>query len=152
MNAKSHVLVVDDEADIRELLGMTLARMGVESHGASSCEEALALLAVNSYNLCLTDMRLPDGDCLSVLEYVAKIHPQTPVAVIKAHGSTENAVAALKAGACDYLAKPVSLEQLRALWHGYRIAVHISDTVPQGGVDTAQDLERVRAHFAQPGI
>ncbi len=115
MNAKSHVLVVDDEADIRELLGMTLARMGVESHGASSCEEALALLAVNSYNLCLTDMRLPDGDGLSVLEYVAKNHPQTPVAVITAHGSTENAVAALKAGAFDYLAKPVSLEQLRAL-------------------------------------
>ena len=115
MNVKSHVLVVDDEPDIRELLGMTLARMGVESHGAASCEEALALLSANSYNLCLTDMRLPDGDGLSVLEYVAKNHPQTPVAVITAHGSAENAVAALKAGAFDYLAKPVSLEQLRAL-------------------------------------
>lgn len=115
MNQKRNVLVVDDEADIRELLGMTLARMGVESHGAASREEALALLAVNSYDLCLTDMRLPDGDGLSVLEYVAKNHPQTPVAVITAHGSTENAVAALKAGAFDYLAKPVSLEQLRAL-------------------------------------
>ncbi len=115
MNAKSHVLVVDDESDIRELLGMTLARMGVESHGAATREEALALLAVNSYDLCLTDMRLPDGDGLTVLEYVAKHHPQTPVAVITAHGSTENAVAALKAGAFDYLAKPVSLEQLRAL-------------------------------------
>ena len=78
-------------------------------------EEALALLAVNSYDLCMTDMRLPDGDGLTVLEYVAKNHPQTPVAVITAHGSTENAVAALKAGAFDYLAKPVSLEQLRAL-------------------------------------
>jgi two-component system response regulator PilR (NtrC family) len=115
MNAKSQVLVVDDEADIRELLAMTLARMGVESHGAGTCEEALALLRANSYNLCLTDMRLPDGDGLSVLEYVAKNHPHIPVAVITAHGSTENAVAALKAGAFDYLAKPVSLEQLRAL-------------------------------------
>jgi two-component system response regulator PilR (NtrC family) len=115
MNAKSHVLVVDDEADIRELLAMTLARMGVESHGAATREEALALLAANSYNLCLTDMRLPDGDGLSVLEYVTRNHPQMPVAVITAHGSTENAVAALKAGAFDYLAKPVSLEQLRAL-------------------------------------
>jgi two-component system response regulator PilR (NtrC family) len=115
MNAKSHVLVVDDESDIRELLGMTLARMGVESHSAATQGEALALLAVNTYDLCLTDMRLPDGDGLAVLEYVAKNHPQIPVAVITAHGSTENAVAALKAGAFDYLAKPVSLEQLRAL-------------------------------------
>ncbi len=115
MNAKSHVLVVDDEADIRELLGMTLTRMGVESHGAATREEALALLAANHYDLCLTDMRLPDGDGLTVLEYVAQNHPHTPVAVITAHGSTENAVAALKAGAFDYLAKPVSLEQLRAL-------------------------------------
>jgi two-component system response regulator PilR (NtrC family) len=115
MNAKSHVLVVDDEADIRELLAMTLTRMGVESHGAATQSEALALLAANSYDLCLTDMRLPDGDGLNVLAYVAKNHPHVPVAVITAHGSTENAVAALKAGAFDYLAKPVSLEQLRAL-------------------------------------
>ena len=114
-NAKSHVLVVDDESDIRELLGMTLARMGVESHSAATQAEALALLGANSYDLCLTDMRLPDGDGLAVLDYVAKNHPQVPVAVITAHGSTENAVAALKAGAFDYLAKPVSLEQLRAL-------------------------------------
>ena len=115
MNSKSHVLVVDDEADIRELLAMTLARMGVESHGAATREEALALLAANSYDLCLTDMRLPDGDGLTVLAYVAQNHPHMPVAVITAHGSTENAIAALKAGAFDYLAKPVSLEQLRAL-------------------------------------
>jgi two-component system response regulator PilR (NtrC family) len=115
MSAKSHVLVVDDESDIRELLGMTLARMGVESHSAATQSEALALLAANSYDLCLTDMRLPDGDGLAVLDYVAKNYPQMPVAVITAHGSTENAVAALKAGAFDYLAKPVSLEQLRAL-------------------------------------
>lgn len=115
MSAKSHVLVVDDESDIRELLGLTLSRMGIDSHGAATQAEALALLAANSYNLCLTDMRLPDGDGLTVLDYVAKNHPHIPVAVITAHGSTENAVAALKAGAFDYLAKPVSLEQLRAL-------------------------------------
>jgi two-component system response regulator PilR (NtrC family) len=115
MSAKSQVLVVDDEADIRELLGMTLARMGLDAHCASSTSEAYALLAKNSYNLCLTDMRLPDGDGLSVVDYVAKNHPNLPVAVITAHGSTENAVAALKAGAFDYLAKPVSLDQLRKL-------------------------------------
>ena len=113
MSAKSQVLVVDDEADIRELLGMTLARMGLDAHCAASTSEAYALLTRNSYDLCLTDMRLPDGDGLAVLDYVAKNHPSLPVAVITAHGSTENAVAALKAGAFDYLAKPVSLDQLR---------------------------------------
>jgi two-component system response regulator PilR (NtrC family) len=115
MSAKSQVLVVDDEADIRELLGMTLARMGLDAHCASCTSEAYALLAKNSYELCLTDMRLPDGDGLTVVDYVAKNHPNLPVAVITAHGSTENAVAALKAGAFDYLAKPVSLDQLRKL-------------------------------------
>ena len=115
MSAKSQVLVVDDEADIRELLGMTLVRMGLDAHCASSTTEAYALLAKHSYDLCLTDMRLPDGDGLTVLEHVTRHHPNLPVAVITAHGSTENAVAALKAGAFDYLAKPVSLDQLRML-------------------------------------
>jgi two-component system response regulator PilR (NtrC family) len=115
MSAKSQVLVVDDEADIRELLGLTLARMGLDAHCAASTSEAYALLAKNSYDLCLTDMRLPDGDGITVVDYVAKHHPNLPVAVITAHGSTENAVAALKAGAFDYLAKPVSLDQLRTL-------------------------------------
>jgi two-component system, NtrC family, response regulator PilR len=111
----SQVLVVDDEADIRELLGMTLTRMGLDAHCAASATEALALLAAHTYDLCLTDMRLPDGDGLAVLDYVNRHHPTLPVAVITAHGSTENAVAALKAGAFDYLAKPVSLNQLRTL-------------------------------------
>ncbi|HXF66394.1 MAG TPA: sigma-54 dependent transcriptional regulator [Burkholderiales bacterium] len=117
MSAKSQVLVVDDEADIRELLAMTLARMGLEPHCTASTSEAFALLARNNYDLCLTDMRLPDGDGLAVVDYVTRNHPNVPVAVITAHGSTENAVAALKAGAFDYLAKPVSLNQLRALVH-----------------------------------
>ena len=76
MSAKNQVLVVDDEADIRELLGMTLSRMGLEAHCAASTAEAFALLASNHYELCLTDMRLPDGDGLAVLEYVAKHHPE----------------------------------------------------------------------------
>src|SRR6478736_561339 len=113
--SKSQVLVVDDEADIRELLGMTLTRMGLDAHCAGSTNEALTLLGQNSYELCLTDMRLPDGDGLAVLDYVSRHQPNMPVAVITAHGSAENAVAALKAGAFDYLAKPVSLNQLRAL-------------------------------------
>ncbi|MDP2240013.1 MAG: sigma-54 dependent transcriptional regulator [Burkholderiales bacterium] len=113
--SQNHVLVVDDEADIRELLSMTLQRMGLETDCAASTSEAYALLQKNSYDLCLTDMRLPDGDGLAVLDYVAKNHPSVPVAVITAHGSTENAVAALKAGAFDYLAKPVQLNELRTL-------------------------------------
>jgi two-component system response regulator PilR (NtrC family) len=113
--SKNQVLVVDDEADIRELLGMTLSRMGLTPHCAASTTEALAMLGANSYELCLTDMRLPDGDGLAVLDYVSRHQPNLPVAVITAHGSAENAVAALKAGAFDYLAKPVSLSQLRAL-------------------------------------
>ena len=115
MSAKNQVLVVDDEADIRELLGMTLTGMGLETHSAAGTRAAFDLLTRNTYDLCITDMRLPDGDGLAVVDYVAKHHPSTPVAVITAFGSTENAVAALKAGAFDYLSKPVSLNQLRSL-------------------------------------
>lgn len=109
------VLVVDDEADIRELLDLTLSRMGLAADCAATVAEAKALLAANRYQLCLTDMRLPDGEGLEVVGAVGELCPQTPVAVITAFGSTENAVAALKAGAFDYLAKPVALDQLRAL-------------------------------------
>jgi two-component system response regulator PilR (NtrC family) len=112
---KAQVLVVDDEADIRELLAMTLSRMGLETDCAGTATEALALLGRNEYELCLTDMRLPDGDGLAVLDYVSRHQPNMPVAVITAYGSAENAVAALKAGAFDYLAKPVSLNHLRTL-------------------------------------
>ncbi|MDD5329531.1 MAG: sigma-54 dependent transcriptional regulator [Sulfuricella sp.] len=114
-NIPRRVLVVDDEADIRELLALTLQRMGLEVDTAASTFEAEQFLLKNYYNLCLTDMRLPDGDGLGFLEYVGRNYPGKPVAVITAYGSAENAVAALKAGAFDYLSKPVSLAQLRAL-------------------------------------
>ncbi|MGH8649869.1 MAG: sigma-54-dependent transcriptional regulator, partial [Burkholderiales bacterium] len=94
---------------------MTLARMGLEAHCAASTAEACALLDQNRYDLCLTDMRLPDGDGLAVVDYVVKRHPNLPVAVITAFGSAENAVAALKAGAFDYVSKPLQLHQLRTL-------------------------------------
>jgi two-component system response regulator PilR (NtrC family) len=114
MSAKA-VLIVDDEADIRELLVVTLTRMGVEADSVASVAEAKAALKRRAYDLALTDMRLPDGEGLDVLRYIAEHHGNTPVAVITAYGSTENAVAALKAGAFDYLAKPIKLEQLRPL-------------------------------------
>ncbi len=111
----SRVLVVDDEADIRELIDLTLARMGLATECVGSVGEARAALAAGDFQLCLTDMRLPDGEGLEIVRLITEHHPQTPVAVITAYGSAENAVAALKAGAFDYLAKPVGLEQLRAL-------------------------------------
>jgi len=109
------VLVVDDEADIRELLQLSLVRMGLGAECAGSLAEAKNLLESKQYDLCLTDMRLPDGDGLELVRHVGAHRSDLPVAVITAFGSTENAVAALKAGAFDYVTKPLSLDQLRAL-------------------------------------
>jgi len=109
------VLVVDDEADLRELLELTLVGMGLDVDCAADLGQARRLLASWRYDLCLTDMRLPDGDGLSLVSEIGAAHPETPVAVITAFGSAETAVAALKAGAFDYLAKPVALDALRTL-------------------------------------
>ncbi len=109
------VLVVDDEPDLLELLELTLSRMGLDTSRAESVADALRLLDKEPFDLCLTDMRLPDGEGLRVVEYITQRALDVPVAVITAFGSAENAVAALKAGAFDYLSKPVALEQLRAL-------------------------------------
>lgn len=109
------VLVVDDEPDIRELLELTLARMGLEVDATGSIAEAKERLRGAKFDLCLTDMRLPDGDGLELVQHIGSLGADLPVAVITAFGSTENAVAALKAGAFDYVSKPVGLEQLRSL-------------------------------------
>jgi two-component system response regulator PilR (NtrC family) len=109
------VLVIDDEPDLLELLELTLSRMGLDTTRAQSVSEAIRTLDSQPFDLCLTDMRLPDGEGLRVVEHITDKGLDVPVAVITAHGSAENAVAALKAGAFDYLAKPVALEQLRAL-------------------------------------
>ncbi|MEQ1602096.1 MAG: sigma-54 dependent transcriptional regulator [Methylophilaceae bacterium] len=108
-------LVVDDEADIRELLVLTLERMGIAADSAGNVTDAKHLLAQNSYALCLTDMRLPDGSGLDLVQLIGAQYSGLPVAVITAYGSAENAVSALKAGAFDYLTKPISLKQLRPL-------------------------------------
>lgn len=111
----NRVLVIDDESDIRELIDLTLSRMGLAATCAGSLAEARAALSAERFQLCLTDMRLPDGEGLDIVRYINEHHPQIPVAVITAFGSADNAVAALKAGAFDYLAKPVGLDQLRTL-------------------------------------
>ena len=125
---KARVLVVDDEADIRELLDLTLARMGIAADCAGTVAEAKAHLAREEYSLCLTDMRLPDGEGLEIVRLIGTQYGQTPVAVITAFGSADNAVAALKAGAFDYLAKPVALDQLRTL-------IKSALNLPRGSVD-----------------
>ncbi len=148
------VLVVDDERDIRELLDMTLARMGLACDCAASVAEAKALLRDGHYRLCLTDMRMPDADGLELVRHIEARHPALPVAVITAHGSTDNAVAALKAGAFDYLSKPVSLVQLRNL---VKSALALpGDTaaeaprVPQL-LGASEPMRRVRAIIAKVG-
>lgn len=108
-------LVVDDETDIRELVVLTLERMDIQADSASNLSDAKHMLSQQGYDLCLTDMRLPDGLGLELVEHVNSLYPGLPIAVITAYGSAENAVSALKAGAFDYLTKPISLKQLRPL-------------------------------------
>ncbi len=110
-----HVLIVDDEPDILELLELALARMGLEVERASGVRQAIQCLDAQKFDLCLTDMRMPDGEGLEVVRHIAERGLDVPVAVITAHGNLENAVAVLKAGAFDYLSKPVALDQLRSL-------------------------------------
>ena len=131
------VLVVDDEADIRELLDLTLARMGLQADCVGSLAEARRMLASQRYQLCLTDMRLPDGEGLELVRHIADTVADLPVAVITAHGSAENAVSALKAGAFDYIAKPVSLDQLRGM---VKSALELPNSNPAGECSDGSDL------------
>lgn len=109
------VLVVDDEPDILELIELTLGRMGLQVERAASVREALQQLDSRKFDLCLTDMRLPDGEGLAIVQHISRHNLDIPVAVITAHGNLDNAISVLKAGAFDYLSKPVALDQLRTL-------------------------------------
>ncbi|MDX1569777.1 MAG: response regulator, partial [Xanthomonadales bacterium] len=115
MPRNPYALVVDDEADIRDLLEITLARMNVDVKCAADVAEACALLDHERFDLCLTDMRLPDGNGLEIVAHLSRVQPGLPVAVITAHGNVEAAVEALKAGAFDFVSKPVDLNVLRNL-------------------------------------
>lgn len=112
---RMRILVVDDEAHLRELLEITLIKMGLEVDTAESLAVARAFLNKTSYALVLTDMRLPDGSGMELVQEVGALYKNTPIAVITAFGSADNAVVALKAGAFDYVSKPVALDQLRKL-------------------------------------
>ncbi len=108
-------LIIDDEPDIRELLEITLGRMGLETRACADLASARALLDSQSFDLCLTDMRLPDGNGIDLVRHIGAHHPELPVAVITAHGNMETAIEALKAGAFDFISKPVDLAALRQL-------------------------------------
>ncbi|MDO9281380.1 MAG: sigma-54 dependent transcriptional regulator [Methylotenera sp.] len=152
MNQKLSCLIVDDETDIRELLVMTLDRMGIETYGASGVAEAKALLKQRTYALCLTDMQMPDGTGLDLVNYIGEHHAGLPIAVITAHASADNAVSALKAGAFDYLSKPISLKQLRPV---IEFAVKLSTQTNAGTLNTLEmigdsdPIKSVRAMIAK---
>ena len=101
--ANKRALIVDDEPDIRELLEITLGRMKIETWSAANLGEAHRLLSAEQFDLCLTDMNLPDGNGIDLVKFIAANHPHLPVAVITAFGSMEAAIAALKAGAFDFV-------------------------------------------------
>ncbi len=113
--ASRTALIVDDERDIRELLVLTLGRMGVHCDTASTLHDARSLLRHKQYALCLTDMRLADGSGVDLVRDISQLYPDTPVAMITAFGNQEAAVGALKAGAFDFVSKPVDLGVLRGL-------------------------------------
>jgi len=110
-----NALIVDDEPDIRELLEITLGRMSISTHCAASIAQAKELLATHSFDLCLTDMRLPDGNGLELVQLIQKEYPHLPIAMLTAYGSIDIAISALKSGAFDFVSKPVELSRLRTL-------------------------------------
>jgi two-component system response regulator PilR (NtrC family) len=113
--SKQYALVIDDERDIRELLTLTLGRMDLVVETAATVAEARQRLAERRYALCFTDMRLPDGSGQEIVELIAAQYPETPVAMITAYGNVDAAVTALKAGAFDFVSKPVDISVLRRL-------------------------------------
>jgi two-component system response regulator PilR (NtrC family) len=112
---KPSALVIDDEPAIRELLEITLERMAIDVHTAGSVDQAKQLLHNRHFDLCLTDMKLPDGNGLELVEHIQTRFPCLPVAVITAHGNMESAIRALKSGAFDFVSKPLDLSILRSL-------------------------------------
>jgi len=114
-NTPQLILIVDDEPDIRELLEITLSRMGKETISAENITTATSMLAEHDVDLCLTDMKLPDGNGIDLVKHINSDYPDLPVAMITAHGNMESAIEALKAGAFDFISKPVDLKTLRHL-------------------------------------
>lgn len=141
---KMKVLIIDDEPDICELVSLTLTRMGLLCDAAATVKEGISCIENNKYVLVLTDMRLPDGDGYEIVRYIQKNTSQLPVAVITAYGNVESAVNTLKAGAFDYVSKPVDLGMLKSL---VSTALRMYEPLPQphdelllGGSAVMQEL------------
>jgi len=151
--ATQSVLIVDDEPDIRELLDITLSRMGLQTHSAATLEEAKELIARVQPDLCLTDMRLPDGNGINLVQYIQQEFPHIPVAMITAHGSVETAISALKAGAFDFISKPVELENLRRLISSaLQLQADTSqaqDALDQGMIGSAPVIQTLRQQISR---
>lgn len=142
------VLVVDDEPDILQLLEITLSRMQLDTLKASSLAEAKVSLKNQTPDLCLTDMKLPDGNGLTLIEHMQNHFPDVPVAMITAHGSVESAIEALKLGAFDFVTKPLALEKLRELVaHALKTAQSSADVSEDILVGTTKVMEKLRVQI-----
>lgn len=134
------VLIIDDEPDICELIEITLSRMGLDTQSANNLTDGKLTLDSEAFDLCLTDMRLPDGNGIEIVEHIQKNFDHIPVAVITAHGNMESAVKALKAGAFDFVSKPVDIQILRNL---VSTATKLSDIK---STRTADDQPTITGH------
>ena len=153
---KANVLVVDDEPDLCELLSITLQRMDLNPRTAGDVAAAQRMLKTEPFDLCLTDMQLPDGDGLELVSWIQQYCPNVPVAVITAHGNMETAVRALKLGAFDFVSKPLDLAGLRKL---VATAIKLSadndgDTSVFGPrlLGTSQAMQHMREMIARVGF
>ncbi len=136
-----NILIVDDEPDIREQLEITLSRMQLEPTAVGNIKDAKAILATHSIDLCLTDMKLPDGDGIDLVSHIQNEYPDMPVAVITAYGSMDAAIKALKAGAFDFVSKPLDLQVLRKLVSGaLKLSAEDSD---QASLASAEHTSRL---------
>ena len=150
--SRPHALVVDDEPDIRELIEITLERMDVVTTAVANLGDAYAAAKKSPFDLCLTDMRLPDGNGIDFIRHMHQHHPGVPVAMITAHGNMSSAIEALKAGAFDFVSKPVDLQVLRnlvgtALKLGDRAATSNRSLI--GNAPSMQDVRNTIAKLAR---
>ncbi len=147
--ASHQALVVDDEPDIRELLAITLARMDIGCTAAADIREAKTHLNKHEFDICLTDMKLPDGNGLDLVSYIQQRHPNLPVAVITAHGNMESAIQALKSGAFDFVNKPLDINDLRNL---VAQAIKVGESGETSGkalIGNSPGVEQLRATIAK---
>lgn len=133
-NLQNKALVVDDEPDIRELLEISLGRMDLATQSAGSVGEARGMLSRHHFDLCFTDMRLPDGTGIDLINHMQREYPRIPVAVITAYGNAQMAVESLKAGAFDFISKPIQLPVLRKL---------VDEALKLRVVDVARDQDNL---------